>query len=58
MAEIEGGKVEEIEDEEDLRNDEVSTNEEHHECELEEIIEDEMASNTSCGLDVSRVCGE
>jgi hypothetical protein len=55
MAEVERGKVEEIDNEENLGEDEVSTDEKHHECKLKEVIEDKVASNSSSCLYVGGV---
>jgi hypothetical protein len=36
----------------------VSTDEEHDECELEKIVENEVASNSCCSLDMFAFVGE
>jgi hypothetical protein len=58
VAEVEGGKLEEIDNQNDLREDEVSADEQHDECELKEIVEDKMTSDTSGGLDIGFFRGE
>jgi len=58
VAEVKGGKVEEINDKDDFRPEEVTTNEEHDPAELEEIVEDEVASNTGSGLNMIAILGE
>lgn len=52
MAEVEGGEVEEVDDQNDLSNDEMSTNEQHDEGKLEKIVENEMTSNSRSSLDL------
>lgn len=58
MAEIQRGKVEEVDDQHDFSDDEVATDEQHHECELEEVVEYEVASYPCGCLDVGGVGGE
>jgi hypothetical protein len=36
----------------------VSTNKEHDECKLKKVVEDEVASNSCCGLDMFAFVGE
>jgi hypothetical protein len=58
MTEVKRGKVKEVDDEDELSPDEVGSDEEHDESELEEVVHDEMASNTCGGIDVVSVGGE
>lgn len=58
VAEVEEGEVEEVDDQDDLGPDEVAADEEHDPGELEEVVEDEVASDGGCGLDVVAVLGE
>lgn len=50
MAEIQRKKVEEVEDQHELRQVESGSDEKHDECELEKIVQDEMASNCGGGI--------
>ena len=58
VAEVEGGKVEEVDNQDDFSPDVVTTDEEHDERELEEVIDYEMASNTGSCIDIVGVGGE
>jgi hypothetical protein len=58
VAEVEGRKLEEIDNQNDLRKDKVSADEQHDECELKEIVEDKMTSDTSGSLDIGFFGGE
>lgn len=58
MAEVERRQVEEVDDEDHLSPDEVGTDEEHDECEVEEVVEDKVAADCGCGLDMVGVGGE
>ena len=58
MAEIQARQVEEVDDQDDLRPDEVAADEEHDEGELKEVVEDEVGSNGCGGVDVVSVGGE
>jgi len=58
MAEIKGRQVEEVDDQDNLSPDEVPTDEEHNECEVEQVVEDEVASDTCCGVHVVGIFGE
>ena len=58
MTEVKRGKVEEVDDQNQFCEEEISTNEEHDKCELEKIVEDEVASNSCSGLNVFGVFGE
>jgi len=50
MSEVQEGEVEEVDDQDELSDQEVTTDEEHHKSELEKIVEDEVASNSSSSL--------
>jgi hypothetical protein len=52
VAEIKSGQVEEVDDQDDLGPDKMPANEEHDEGKLQEVIEDEVAANTSSSLDM------
>lgn len=58
VAEVENGQVEEVDDQNNLRPDEVTANEEHDPSELQEVVEDEMAPDSSGCLDMVAVLGE
>lgn len=58
MAEVEGRQVEEVDNQDNLSPDEVPTDEEHNECEVQQVVENEMASNTRCGVYVVDIGGE
>jgi len=58
MTEVQEGQIEEVDDQDDLSPDEVSSNEEHDECELEKVIEDEVGTNSSSSLDMSSGIGK
>ena len=58
VTEVEGGKVEEVDDQDDLSPDEVAADEEHDEGELEEVVDYEVASNTRGCVDIIGVGGE
>lgn len=58
VAEVEGRQVEEIDDQDNLRPEEVSPNKQHYPGELQEIVEDEVASDTGRSLDVVAILGE
>lgn len=45
VAEIERRQVEEVDDQNQLSPDEVGSDEEHDECEMEEVVEDEVAAH-------------
>ena len=45
VAEVEGGEIEEVDDQYDLGPYEVGANEQHDKCKLEEVVDDEMTSN-------------
>ena len=58
VAEVERGKVEKVDDQDDLSPDVVAANKQHYKCELEEVVNYEMASNTSGCVDIIGVGGE
>lgn len=58
VAEVEGGEVEKVDDQDDLGPNEVRSNKQHDECKLEEVVEDEVASDTRSSLDVVIVIRE
>jgi hypothetical protein len=58
VAEIEGGQVEEVDNQKDLRPPEVAADEQHDEPEEEEVADYEMASNSSGCVDIVGIGGE
>jgi len=58
VSEIEGGQVEEVGNENDLCPNVVSSNEEHNEGELQQVVEDEMTPDSRGGVHVIGVGGE
>ena len=58
MPEVQRRQVEEIDNKDEFSPDEVSTNEQHDEGKLQEIVENEMASNTSSSIDIFGIVGE
>jgi hypothetical protein len=58
VAEVEGGQVEEVDNQNDLGPNKVGANEEHDESEMEEVVENEVASNTGGSLNVAIVIRE
>jgi len=52
VAEVKGGQVEEVDDQDDLRPDKMPANKEHDEGKLQEVIEYKVASNTSSSLNM------
>lgn len=58
MTEVKGGEVEEVDDQDDLRNQEMTTDEQHDECELEKVVENEVASDPSSSLNPFSGLGE
>ena len=58
MTEVEGGQVEEVDNQKDLGPNEVGANEEHNKAEMQEVVENEVASNTSSSVDVGIVIRE
>lgn len=58
MAHVEGGEVEEVEDEHDLGPDELGAGKEHDEGEVEEVVQDEVASDGRGGMLYVGVLGE
>jgi len=58
VTEVEGGQVEEIDDQEQLCPTITTTNEQHEESELDKIADYEMASYTSSGIDIVGIGGE
>lgn len=58
VAEVEEGKVEEVDNQEDLCPPEMCTNEEEHETKVEKVVENEVASNTGSRLNVLVILGE
>lgn len=55
VAEVQRREVEEVNDQDELGPVEVRANEEHDECEVEEVVGDEMASNTGGGMNMARI---
>jgi hypothetical protein len=58
MAEVEEGEIEEVHNQDHLGPNEVPTDEEHNECKLEKVVEDEVTSNSSGSLDMFAFVGE
>jgi len=58
VPEIEGGQIKEVDDQDDLSPDEMSSNEEHDEGKLQEVVDDEVASNTRSSLNIVTVLRE
>ena len=58
VAEVERAQVDKVDNKEDLCPEEVGANEEHDEGEVEEVVEDEMATHAGGGVDVVGVLGE
>lgn len=52
VAEVERRQVEEVDDQDQLSPNEVGSDKEHDESEMEEVVEDEVAANGRCGLDM------
>lgn len=58
MTEVERRKVEKIDDQYDLSPYEVRSNEQHDECKLEEVVDNEMTSDWCCGVDMFNLVAE
>jgi len=58
VAEIEGRQVEEIDDQNHLSPDEVSANKQHDKGKLQEVVKDEVTSDTSGSLNIVIVIRE
>lgn len=58
MAEIERRKVNEVQDQDDFGPVEVRSDKEHDKGEVEEVVEDEVASNTGGSMNNVRVARE
>lgn len=58
VTEVEGDEVEEVDDQKHLGPPEVCTNEEEDKTEVEEVVDNEVASNTGGRLDVLVILGE
>jgi len=58
VAEIKGGQVEEVDNQDDLGPDKMPADEEHDKRKLQEVIEDEVASNPSSRLNMVTVLRE
>ena len=58
VAEIEGAQVDKVDDEQELCPDEVGADEEHDKGEMEEVVEDKVATDAGGGVDVVGVLGE
>lgn len=52
VAEVERGEIEKVENQHDLSPHEVATDEKHNERELQEVVEDEVASNSGGSVDI------
>jgi hypothetical protein len=51
VAEVEGSEVNKVEDQDDLRPHSVPVNEEQHPNEVEQVVDDEMAPNSTRRID-------
>lgn len=58
VAEVERGQVDEVENENDLSPVEVRADKQHDKSEVEEVVEDEMASNAGGSVNNVRVARE
>lgn len=58
VAEVEGGQVEEVDNENDLGPGKVGADKEHDEGEVEEVVEDEVAADGAGRVDVVGVARE
>jgi hypothetical protein len=58
VAEVKEGQVEEVDDENDLGPGEVGADEEHHEGEVQEVVEDEVTSDAGGSLNIFGVLAE
>lgn len=58
VAEVEGAQVEEVDNQNQLGPVEVRANEEHDEGKVEEVVDDEVASNARRGVHDVRIRGE
>jgi hypothetical protein len=58
VAEVERGEVDEVENENDLSPVEVRADKQHDKGEVEEVVEDEVASNTGSSVNNVRVARE
>jgi hypothetical protein len=58
VAEVERAQVDKVDNKEDLCPEEVGANEEHDEGEVEEVVEDEVATHAGGGVDMIGVLGE
>jgi len=58
MAEVEEGKVEEVDDQDELSPEELGADKEHNECKLQEVVENEMAPDAGSCIDIVEVGGE
>jgi len=56
VAEIQQGKIEQVDNQEELALPEMASNPQHYETKGEEIVEDEVASNISSTCDERLVC--
>jgi hypothetical protein len=58
VAEVEGGQVEKVDDQDDFSPVVVATDEQHDERKLEEVVDYEVASDTSGCVDIVGIGGE
>jgi hypothetical protein len=58
VAVVQRGEVEEVDDDHDLSPNEVGTNKEHNEGEVEKVVEDEVAADAGGRVDKIGVLGE
>jgi len=52
VAEVKESQVEEVDNQNNLSPNKMSSDEEHDEGKLQEVVEDEVASHTSSGLNI------
>ncbi len=58
MTEVQGGQVDEVGNQEKLRPNMETVDEEHYPCKLEKVIQYEMTSYTCSGIGVIAIRGE
>lgn len=58
VAEVEGGQIEEVDNQDELSPEEMAADKQHDKPKLEQVVDYEMASNTSGCIDIVRVGGE
>jgi hypothetical protein len=58
VTEVEGGQVEEVDDEDQLSPAKVTADEQHDKCEEEKVADNEVASYTGSSVDIVGIGGE